>query len=75
VSPEGTRGFLEKVEKFILNNLFLIAVFLVKDIHKLYYNNDYSTIVKTYLRHAIFYDCSEIAISMSKTKKKNKIGE
>jgi len=41
--------------------------FLVRDyIHKFCYNNDYSTTAKTYLRHAIFYDCSEIAIDNAK---------
>jgi len=40
-----------------------MAVFLVKDyIHKFYYNNDYLITAKTYLKHAIFYDCSQIAI-------------
>jgi len=34
----------------------------------------YSTTVKTYLRHAIFYDCSEIAIGNAKIKK-DKIGD
>jgi len=76
VSPDGKRDFLEEVEKFILDNLPHMAIFLEKDIHKLYYDNDYSTIVKTYLRYAIFYDCSKITISMPKTnKKKTKIGE
>jgi len=41
--------------------------FLVKDyIRKFCYNNDYSTTAKTYLRHVIFYDCSEIAIDNAK---------
>jgi len=45
--------------------------FLVKDyIYKFGYNNDYSTTAKTYLRHAIFYDCSEIAIGSQKLTKK-----
>jgi len=39
--------------------------FLVRDIHKFYYD-DYLTIIKTYLRHIIFYDCSEIAIGNAK---------
>jgi len=39
-----------------------MAVFFKDYIHKFYYNNDYLTIAKTYLRYTIFYDCSEIAI-------------
>jgi len=39
-----------------------MTVFLVKDyVHKFCYNND-SIKVKIYLKRAIFYDCSEIAI-------------
>jgi len=51
-----------------------LRFFLVKDyIHK-FYNNDYLITAKTYLRHAIFYDCSEIAIGKwPKTNKKDKI--
>jgi len=41
----------------------VVFIFLVKDyIHKFCYSNDYLTTVKTYLKHVIFYDCSEIAI-------------
>jgi len=41
--------------------------FLVRDyIHKFCDNNDYLTTAKTYLRYAIFYDCSTIAIGNAK---------
>jgi len=50
-----------------------MAVFLVRDyIHKFCYNNNYSILVKTYLKHVIFYDCSEIAIDNAKSNKKKK---
>jgi len=39
----------------------MAVFFLVRDyIYKFCYNNGYSTTAKTYLRHAIFYNCSEI---------------
>jgi len=38
--------------------------FLVRNyIHKFCYNNDYTTAAKTYLRHAIFCDCT-IAVKL-----------
>jgi len=46
-----------------------MTVFLVRDyIHKFYllYNIYYLITAKIYLRHAIFYDCSEIAIGNTK---------
>jgi len=49
-----------------------MAVFLIKKlyIHKFCYNNhnnnDYSITAKTYLRYAIFYNCSEIMIGNAK---------
>jgi len=45
-------------------------------IHEFYYNNDYSTIAKTYLKHAFSMIAVKLRLLMSKTnKKKNKIGE
>jgi len=37
--------------------------------------NDHSTIAKTYLRIAIFYGCSKIAIGNAKKKKQNRRSE
>jgi len=53
----------------------MTVFFFSKRLHKFCYNNDYSITAKTYLRHAIFYECSEIAIGNTKTNKKDKIGD
>jgi len=41
-----------------------MTIFFIKRLYSqiCYNNNNYSTTAKTYLRHAIFYNCSEIAI-------------
>jgi len=52
-----------------------MAVFLVSYIYKFCYNNDYLITTKTYLRHAFFTIAVKLRLVLSKTNKKDKIGD